>query len=303
MPLVRIDRVDWLLVASDLRSRREEPDFVVGPGPASFMLARYVRQTDPGRVLDLGCGSGIQSLLLAASGGSVVALDINPRALAFTRFNAALNGIRGITVELGDFLTAPPDPTLRWTLRHRRREPAVRPRTGPAIALPRPTAAGRPGRRADRPGRRSCPRAGWSRLRAVRLDRSRRRPMARTGRALGAARRVPTRSSSASRSETPADDAATWNRALPDDRRASAIHDWTRALEAEGVRSVHLGRRSPLAGPRRADPGHPRFARDRSRRRFAVTAATVEAFLADRTAVSPPGRAAPVAGGATSGAS
>ncbi|HEX5589677.1 MAG TPA: hypothetical protein VFX65_05255, partial [Candidatus Limnocylindrales bacterium] len=42
-PRARVDLVRDLVVASDLRRHRHAPDFVVGPGPASFTLARHVR--------------------------------------------------------------------------------------------------------------------------------------------------------------------------------------------------------------------------------------------------------------------
>ena len=50
--------------------------------------------------LDLGTGCGIQALLAAKHAERVVATDVNPRALGFAAFNAALNGIE--TIELRD---------------------------------------------------------------------------------------------------------------------------------------------------------------------------------------------------------
>ena len=45
-------------------------------------------------VLDVCCGSGVQGLVAAARGAArVVATDLSPRAVRFTRFNAALNGL------------------------------------------------------------------------------------------------------------------------------------------------------------------------------------------------------------------
>jgi SAM-dependent methyltransferase len=43
-----------------------------------------------GRALDLGCGAGLQSLLLAARGARVTASDVDERALDFARRSAAL---------------------------------------------------------------------------------------------------------------------------------------------------------------------------------------------------------------------
>ena len=43
------------------------------------------------RVLDIGCGSGILSLVAARAGASVVAVDVNPDAVECTRQNAKIN--------------------------------------------------------------------------------------------------------------------------------------------------------------------------------------------------------------------
>lgn len=103
-PAARIDRAGDRLVASDLRRRFLRPDFVMGPGPSSRLLARHARPIDRGDVLDLGCGSGFLALSLAGPGTRLVGLDINPRALAFARLNAGLNGIRRAEFRTGDFL-------------------------------------------------------------------------------------------------------------------------------------------------------------------------------------------------------
>jgi SAM-dependent methyltransferase len=54
------------------------------------------------RALDLGCGSGTVALLLARSASAVVGTDINPRAVAMARINAAMNGARGVEFREGD---------------------------------------------------------------------------------------------------------------------------------------------------------------------------------------------------------
>lgn len=47
------------------------------------------------RVLDLGSGSGVQAIAAYRRGARVVtSIDVSPRAVAFTRFNLALNGLR-----------------------------------------------------------------------------------------------------------------------------------------------------------------------------------------------------------------
>jgi predicted nicotinamide N-methyase len=64
--------------------------------PSARVLARAVaRRTLRGaRVLELGCGLGVVSIAAAAAGGRVLATDWAPDALAFTRENAARNGVR-----------------------------------------------------------------------------------------------------------------------------------------------------------------------------------------------------------------
>ena len=55
------------------------------------------------RALDLCTGNGIQAILLAAHAKSVVATDVNARALAYADFNVALNGAGNVETRLGSF--------------------------------------------------------------------------------------------------------------------------------------------------------------------------------------------------------
>jgi len=66
-------------------------DHVLGIGGASTTLAAWTIRRPVGRALDLGTGSGVQALHLGAHAESIVATDLSERALAFARFNAALN--------------------------------------------------------------------------------------------------------------------------------------------------------------------------------------------------------------------
>ena len=54
------------------------------------------------RMLDLGCGAGSCALLLASRASSVVASDINARAITLSKVNAALNGIGNVDFREGD---------------------------------------------------------------------------------------------------------------------------------------------------------------------------------------------------------
>lgn len=68
-------------------------EHVLGVGGASLTLARITPRARVGRVLDVGCGGGIQALHASRHADHVVATDISQRALAFAAFNAALNDI------------------------------------------------------------------------------------------------------------------------------------------------------------------------------------------------------------------
>jgi hypothetical protein len=68
-------------------------DHVLGISSASTSLAQLTVREPVGRALDLGTGCGVQALHLARHATQVVATDVNERALAMTRLNAALNEV------------------------------------------------------------------------------------------------------------------------------------------------------------------------------------------------------------------
>jgi release factor glutamine methyltransferase len=93
--------------------------------PVSHLLGEAVlaevRPTD--RVLDMGTGSGVNAVLAAGTSTSVLAVDINPYALAATRANAERNGVAArIEVRHSDVFSTVDgtfdliifDPPFRW---------------------------------------------------------------------------------------------------------------------------------------------------------------------------------------------
>lgn len=80
-----------------------EREQVLGAGAASLTLAAATPRTAVSRALDVGSGQGLQALLAAPHARHVVATDRNPRAVAFTRLAAALNGA-AVEVREGDLL-------------------------------------------------------------------------------------------------------------------------------------------------------------------------------------------------------
>jgi SAM-dependent methyltransferase len=95
---------DELLVASDhADSAAGHADHVPGVHRPSVALAHLTVRGRGERALDVGTGNGIQAILLAAHAERVTATDVNPRALAYAEFNAALNGARNVETRLGSF--------------------------------------------------------------------------------------------------------------------------------------------------------------------------------------------------------
>ncbi len=91
----------WLVV-HDSQAGRLASDLVVGVGAASLALAALTVRSPVPRSLDLGTGSGIQALYLASHSRQVVATDREARAVAFARFNLALNGLPDVDCRVGD---------------------------------------------------------------------------------------------------------------------------------------------------------------------------------------------------------
>lgn len=105
--------------------RLHVPEQVFPPTPTSDLLGREViARVQPGhRVLDMGCGAGANGILAAQITDEVVAVDVNPYAVAATAANAERNGVAAkvrcvesdvFTNVEGDFDVVVIDPPFRW---------------------------------------------------------------------------------------------------------------------------------------------------------------------------------------------
>jgi methylase of polypeptide subunit release factors len=102
-PQARIVPHEGLLLASDRypRGADEAADYVAGFTGSTEVGSGMTVRLPVSRALDVGAGSGVHALLAAAHSDHVVATDVNPRALAFTAFNARLNRIANVETRLG----------------------------------------------------------------------------------------------------------------------------------------------------------------------------------------------------------
>ena len=102
-PLGRIMPAEGLLLACDTfaRGADDPPGYVAAYTPTASWCASLTPRVHASRALDVGTGNGAQALFAARHSGHVVATDVNPRALAFTALNAALNGLDNVETRLG----------------------------------------------------------------------------------------------------------------------------------------------------------------------------------------------------------
>ena len=101
---VRLIPHDDLVIASDLGESEAGAEHVPGVQRPSNTLANLTLRRPVARVLDVGTGNGIQALLASRHAERVVATDVNERALAFARFNLALNGTQNVELRQGSLL-------------------------------------------------------------------------------------------------------------------------------------------------------------------------------------------------------
>ena len=99
--------VGSFLIATDhrflfLEKDKITEDPVMYIGSDSFGLIQTAPHLVSEHTLDLCTGSGIQAISASRYSKQVTAIDINPRAVRFARFNAQLNNVKNVSVRLGN---------------------------------------------------------------------------------------------------------------------------------------------------------------------------------------------------------
>lgn len=103
---VAVFSVDGFFIATDHRFLFLKQD-VMKEGPVMYIgsdslgLIQTAPRYHSKSTLDLCTGSGVQAIIASRYSDTVIAVDINPRAVRFARFNAMLNGIHNMDVRLG----------------------------------------------------------------------------------------------------------------------------------------------------------------------------------------------------------
>lgn len=103
--LVKLVVFGDFLVAHDMpmtSATEARADYVMGIGASTLTVAGITIRRPSRNSLDLGTGCGTHALLLASHSSNVFAVDRNPRAIAFTAFNTALNGLDNVRPVVGD---------------------------------------------------------------------------------------------------------------------------------------------------------------------------------------------------------
>lgn len=78
---------------------------VLNVGNASVLTAEFTMRSRVALAADIGCGQGLQAVLLAGHADRVIATDVNPRALALTKAAARMNGVADqVECRLGSLL-------------------------------------------------------------------------------------------------------------------------------------------------------------------------------------------------------
>jgi len=99
-----------------IRLRVDRDVFPPDLGYTTLLLARAIQRYAPRAALDMGCGTGLLSIVLRKRGvQNVWAVDIHEPAVACTRLNVARNGVPDIHIHESDLFAAV-DPGVRFDL-------------------------------------------------------------------------------------------------------------------------------------------------------------------------------------------
>lgn len=109
------NKTETIHVISDIKriatNQNLDDEYVMNIGGASKSLAKTIikekdfrkyfvgKQTHTPKALDIGCGSGIQALILAKLGYETYATDISEKALQYTKYNALINNVEIKTIK------------------------------------------------------------------------------------------------------------------------------------------------------------------------------------------------------------
>jgi len=97
-PLGIVRPADWRALREHEQAAGRDVPYWALPWPSGLALARAVAASPPpagARVLELGCGLALPSIVAARAGAIVLAADADPDAAVFAAHNLALNGVDG----------------------------------------------------------------------------------------------------------------------------------------------------------------------------------------------------------------
>ncbi|MGA8726225.1 MAG: methyltransferase [Acidimicrobiales bacterium] len=98
-----IERWGGVAVLHDWPEWRDAAGYVMGLTNSGRSLAWFSPRVRTGRVLDLGTGCGVQAVCAASHAETVVAVDVNPRAVVMTEASAALCGTDRVEAREGSW--------------------------------------------------------------------------------------------------------------------------------------------------------------------------------------------------------